>query len=126
MNKQKNKVESKYKNPDKFINKLKFELKRKDRVMDARDSEISRLIKEKESIKTNAYGKRWFTYKDPGHEMGVNLAGHDAIIQLDHLPLGTTIVCFGKVVEIIRGIKKNEASMLINDVYLKRSECHDK
>jgi hypothetical protein len=120
MNKSKNKVESKYKNPDAFIEKLKREVKYADQRTRNRTVEMEILRKEKEALKVNVFGNLWFSYKDPGHEIGVNLSGNSATNQLDNLKLGTKIICFGEVTEFTRGKSKNEASMVIKDVYLKR------
>jgi hypothetical protein len=114
-------VKSKYTNPDKYISRQKYEIVCLNTSIRNRDREIENLKKENAALKSDAYGDYWFTFQDPGHKIGVDLNGHNAIGALDSLKIGTKVICIGEVVEFTRSKDgKNGAYIHIKDIHLKK------
>jgi len=120
---QKHTAKSAFKNPDKYIEKLKREIKWANRRISQRDSEIMSLNQKMEESKTNAYGNKWFDFKSPGHKIGVDLSGTCAVNTLDKLNIGDTIIGFGEVAEFTRSKDENNSvKMYIKEIFLKATK----
>lgn len=115
-------AKSKYKNPDKYIERLKREIEWKDDLVQQANDEWIKAIKERDELRDNAYGEYWFEYSDPGAEKGVNLNGHSTIKMLNRIDIGDEVVMIAKVDSFTRARKgTNEANFMIKHVYVKPS-----
>lgn len=116
-------VQSQYINPDKFIEKLKREISIQKRRVEYKDKFIAEINAKSDELRKNAYGKFWFDFSDPGHELSVNLTGNYVAKELENMKIDTNVVCFGKIVGYSCSKNgKNTVDMTIKSVYLKRAE----
>lgn len=112
-----NTVKSKYKNPDKYVERLKDEISRQNSSLNYWKNEHRARMDEIKNLKDDAFGEYWFTYSDPGAELTVNLISHEDM--LDRINLGQEVICFGSIESFKRGYDKNSAKFLIKKVYVK-------
>lgn len=111
------KVESKYKNPDKYIEKLKNEI-RLQKIWARQDAaKIQDLHNLNDQLKFSAHGKHWFSYSD-GVDQVVSLS-HDSL--LDGIKLGQEVWLCGKITKFTRSIdnSKSSARFSLKNVYRK-------
>ena len=115
-------VETKYKNPDKYIERLKTEIDSLQMVIADQDEQIDYAESENQKLKTDSYGNFWFSYAHPGSKLGVSLCNGNAKRQLENLKLDTQVICIGSIIDFKRSRKtdENSAHFYIKDVYLRR------
>lgn len=98
---------STYKNPDKYIERLKSELYCKQSSINRCHNTIEEKNKEIEKLKTARDGEYWFQYANCA-SISVNLVTDDAISMVKRFNVGTKVVCFGEVVEILQNKKEKK------------------
>lgn len=114
-------VDSKFKNPDKLIEKLKRELKLKSDECDHWLKQFEKEVIVNNDLKDNAFGKLWFYYKDNiTHSVAfVN----DPLEKSKQGNVGDEVIILGKVIEITQSAEANTASAVFqtHTVYLKNN-----
>lgn len=111
-------VKSKYKNPDRMIQKLKQEIIFADQRTKNRETDIETLKKENEQIKRSFVGNHWFDYSK-GVTKGVSF---NDLSTSKRANLNDTVWLKGSIIKIIHSLtaKESEATFEIESVYIKK------
>ena len=114
-------VNSLYKNPDKFIEKLKRNLTDKDDQISYWMSQCEELTNENRKLTDDAFGKHWFNYKeDVTHSVSFC---KNPLAKSKLGSVGDQVVIVGEIIQITQLPKKNVASAVFHThtVYLKKN-----
>lgn len=111
-------VKSKYKNPDRMIQKLKQEIIYANRRTKNREADIESLKEENKQIRKSVIGDYWFDYSK-GVTKGVSF---NDVSSAKAARLDDTVFLKGKVIKIVvsRNPKESEATFEIESVYIKK------
>lgn len=113
---------SKYKNPDKYIAKLKSDLKRNESDIDYWMKEYHEACNELTKLKKETFGKLWFTYNEEvTHSVSFV---HNPLEKSKLGSVGDEVVIIGNIIEITQSAKKKDASAVFHThtVYLKKEK----
>jgi hypothetical protein len=115
-------VNSKFKNPDKLIAKLKRELKLKSDECDNWIKQFEKEVIENKELKENAFGKLWFCYKENVTHSVAFI--NDPLEKSSQGKVGDEVIILGKVIEITQSAEANSASAVFEThaVFLKKNE----
>lgn len=112
-------VQSRYKNPDRFIEKQRGEIHLLRARVDGRNFEIERLKKENETLKTSVLGNHVFDWSHP--EKVAHTTSDLSNYQTSKLQVGAVIFMKGEVVKLTTAKDRKESSVTMNfkSVYAK-------
>lgn len=115
-------VLSRYKNPDRFIARLKHEVTLEKENTKYWISEYNRISIEFDDLRKNIFGELWFCYKaDVTHSVSFI---HDPLEKSQRGSVGDEVIIIGEIIEITQSPKRNDASAIFHThtVYLKKQE----
>lgn len=115
------KVVSRYKQPDKIIEKLKSQIQEQSNELNYWMKEYHKLLSENERIKENHFGEFWFNYnQNATHSVRfVN----DPLDKSKEANVGDKVVITGEIIEVTQSVSKKSASAIFHTqaVYLNRN-----
>lgn len=112
-------VQSKFKNPDKHIEKLKDEISRLQSRINYKEELINRIANEKEELISNAFGAHWFDYSNKGTRIAVDLKSEYEQVRNGNIRMNTKIVATGQVCDIKMDQDSTIVGIMIKTVYVK-------
>lgn len=115
-------VVSRFKDPDKIIEKLKAQLLEQSNELNYWMKEYHKLLSENEQIKENHFGEFWFSYnKEATHSVRFI---NNPLDKSKEANVGDKVVITGEIIEVTQSVRKKSASALFHTqaVYLNRNK----